>query len=102
LALVGAWRSRSHSGLILVIAYLAIRTALLTQLQTVEPRYLIVCFPLVLALGALAWPGYRQHGAAEEKIPPFLPVISSLPMSQTLLRNDRGTEANVESPGHET
>jgi hypothetical protein len=31
-----------------------IRTALLTQLPTVEPRYVVVCFPAVAALGALA------------------------------------------------
>jgi len=33
----------------------AIRTVFLTQLQTVEPRYVIVCYPVILALGALAW-----------------------------------------------
>jgi hypothetical protein len=27
----------------------------LTHLQTVEPRYVIECFPAVLAFGALAW-----------------------------------------------
>lgn len=54
LAFVGAWRCRSHPALALLIAFVVIRTALLTQLQTVEPRYVIVCFPVVLALGALA------------------------------------------------
>lgn len=55
LALAGAWRHRTHPGLVLIVTYIAIRTALLTQLQTVEPRYLIVCFPLLVTLGALAW-----------------------------------------------
>jgi hypothetical protein len=55
LAFVGAWRCRNHSALPLLITFVVVRTALLTQLQTVEPRYVIVCFPAVLALGALAF-----------------------------------------------
>jgi hypothetical protein len=54
LAFVGAWRCRSHPALALLIVFIVVRTAFLTQLQTVEPRYVIVCFPVVLALGALA------------------------------------------------
>jgi hypothetical protein len=54
LAFVGAWRCRSHPALAMLITFVVIRTALLTQLQTVEPRYVTVCFPVVLALGALA------------------------------------------------
>ena len=54
LAFVGAWRCRSHPALALLITFVVVRTALLTQLQAVEPRYVIVCFPVVLALGALA------------------------------------------------
>lgn len=42
-------------GLALVLAYLVLRTALLTQMETPEPRYVVVCYPIVLALGALAW-----------------------------------------------
>jgi hypothetical protein len=55
LAAVGAWRCRSHPGLALLIAFVVIRTAFLTQMQTVEPRYVIECFPALLALGAQAW-----------------------------------------------
>jgi hypothetical protein len=54
LAFVGAWRSRGNPALALLIAFIVVRTALLTQLQTVEPRYVIVCFPVILALGAIA------------------------------------------------
>jgi hypothetical protein len=54
LAFVGAWRCRSHPALALLITFVVVRTALLTQLQAVEPRYVIVCFPVILALGALA------------------------------------------------
>ena len=54
LAVVGAWRCRSHPALALLMIFVFIRTALLTQLQTVEPRYVIVCLPVVLALAAQA------------------------------------------------
>jgi 4-amino-4-deoxy-L-arabinose transferase-like glycosyltransferase len=55
LAVTGAWRCRRHPALAFLVVFLVIRTAVLTQLQTVEPRYVLVCFPVVLALGALAW-----------------------------------------------
>jgi len=66
----GAWRFRQHPGVALIVTFLVLRTAALTQLQTVEPRYLIVCFPAVLALGALLWmgsrPGTRKAGVRSE------------------------------------
>jgi hypothetical protein len=55
LAFAGAWRCRNHPALALLIAFIVVRTTFLTQLQTVEPRYVTVCFPAVLALGALTW-----------------------------------------------
>jgi len=55
MALIGTWRFRTGAGIPFLLAFLVIRTAFLTQLQTVEPRYVIVCFPAVLVLGALAW-----------------------------------------------
>jgi hypothetical protein len=55
LAAVGAWRYRSNPGCAVLVLYLVIRTALLTQLPTIEPRYVEVCFPAVAALGALAF-----------------------------------------------
>jgi hypothetical protein len=65
LALAGAWHCRASPGLVLIVAYIAIRTAALTQLQTVEPRYVIVCFPAVLALGALAWTAPQTDASAQ-------------------------------------
>lgn len=65
LALAGAWRCRSHPAWVFLISFLALRTALLTQLQTVEPRYTIVCFPMILALGALAWSTPQAQGPPE-------------------------------------
>jgi 4-amino-4-deoxy-L-arabinose transferase-like glycosyltransferase len=55
LALAGAWRYRNNPGCALIIAYLVIRTALFTQLPTIEPRYVVVCFAAIAALGALAF-----------------------------------------------
>jgi len=60
LAAAGAWRYRSNAGCAVLVLYLVIRTALLTQLPTVEPRYVVVCFPAVAALGALAFVKSKQ------------------------------------------
>jgi len=65
LAAAGAWRYRWNPGCAVLVLYFAIRTALLTQLPTVEPRYVVVCFPAVAALGALAFVKLR---GAESKL----------------------------------
>ncbi|HEY1924067.1 MAG TPA: hypothetical protein VGG58_02360, partial [Candidatus Acidoferrum sp.] len=64
LAAVGAWHYRSNPGCAVLVLYLVIRTALLTQLGTIEPRYVVVCFPAVAALGALAFVKSRQDRLA--------------------------------------
>jgi len=38
----------------LLLAFILIRTAFLTTLETPEPRYVLVCFPVILALAAHA------------------------------------------------
>ncbi len=55
MALVGAWKFRARAGISFLFAFPLIRTAFVTQLQTVEPRYVMECFPVVLVLCALAW-----------------------------------------------
>jgi hypothetical protein len=55
LAAWGAWRiSRESPSLRLAMAllfgYIVLRTAFLTTLETPEPRYVLVCFPALLAL----------------------------------------------------
>jgi hypothetical protein len=55
LALIGAFYWRESPGIALIVAFIVIRTAFLTQLQTCEPRYVMVCFPALLALGAQSW-----------------------------------------------
>jgi hypothetical protein len=64
LAIAGAWRYRTNPGCALIVAYLLIRTALFTQLPTVEPRYVVVCFPAIAALGALAFVKSNQSVSA--------------------------------------
>jgi len=69
MALIGAWRFRTQPGIAFLLSFVLIRTAFFTQVQTVEPRYVMVCFPAVLALCALAWakpssPEARQSSTA--------------------------------------
>lgn len=55
MGLWGAWRSRSNPAALLIVAYLLIRTSFLTTIETPEPRYVIECFPALLALAAQLW-----------------------------------------------
>ncbi|MGB7848233.1 MAG: hypothetical protein WBL63_21660 [Candidatus Acidiferrum sp.] len=55
LAILGVMRWRESPGIALIVAFIVIRTAFLTQMQTCEPRYVLVCFPALLALGAQSW-----------------------------------------------
>ena len=51
LFLAAAWFSRTNPGVFLIVIFIVVRTAFLTQLQTCEPRYVLVCFPALLAVG---------------------------------------------------
>jgi len=42
-------------GIALLVTYLTVRTAFLTTVEAPEPRYVVPCFPAVLALAALLW-----------------------------------------------
>jgi len=52
MALAAAWFCRRNPGVLLIVAFIVVRTAFLTQLQTCEPRYVLVCFPALLAMSA--------------------------------------------------
>jgi hypothetical protein len=56
LALWGAFRLRcspaARAVLCLLLLYILLRTAFLTTLETPEPRYVLVCFPALIALAA--------------------------------------------------
>jgi hypothetical protein len=55
LAAVGAWKARRHPATALLIAFILLRTAFFTQTDTPEPRYMLECYPAILALGAQVW-----------------------------------------------
>jgi hypothetical protein len=51
-----------HQALILLILFIVVRTAFLTTLETPEPRYVLVCFPVLIALAAQVF-GSRNRAA---------------------------------------
>jgi hypothetical protein len=57
MAIASAWLWRGNPGILLIVTFILIRTAFLTQLQTCEPRYVLVCFPALLAVGAQLFAG---------------------------------------------
>jgi len=79
LALIGAAHRRESPGIVLIVAFIVIRTAFLTQLQTCEPRYVLVCFPALLALGAQSW-----HSHHPELAPALVPVIPTVQLPPVL------------------
>jgi hypothetical protein len=42
-------------GIALLVAYMLVRTAFLTTVEAPEPRYVVTCYPAILALAALGW-----------------------------------------------
>jgi hypothetical protein len=47
-------------GIALLAAYMLIRTAFLTTVEAPEPRYVVTCYPALLALAALVWVGKQE------------------------------------------
>jgi hypothetical protein len=64
LALWGAWKlwksPAARPALLVLVAYIVIRTAFLTTLEAPEPRYVLECFPVLLACGAQVFWGEPQ------------------------------------------
>jgi len=47
------WRkAAARPAVSLLILFIVVRTAFLTTLETPEPRYVLVCFPILAALAA--------------------------------------------------
>jgi hypothetical protein len=63
MALAALWLWRTNPGVLLIAAFVFVRTAFLTQLQTCEPRYVLVCFPALLAIAAQLFQRARQGTA---------------------------------------
>jgi hypothetical protein len=61
LACVGFWRWRS-SGVVIwsMVAFVALRCALLLTIDNSEPRYTMECYPVILLLAGLAMVRWRS------------------------------------------
>src|SRR5260370_13915978 len=57
---------RTNQRIQLIVSFVLVRTAFLTQLQTCEPRYVLVCFPALLAIGAQLWPRLQTSSTSRE------------------------------------
>ena len=80
--LFGAWgavrlwrRSPARVAVAIIVGYMAVRTAFLATLETPEPRYMLVCFPALLALAAQVFAGKHARKettstAAENRLRP--------------------------------
>jgi hypothetical protein len=61
LALAGVWIVRGRPGVALLIVFILVRTAYIASfIETPEPRYVLECFPALLALAAQAFGARRQ------------------------------------------
>ena len=61
LALAGAWVARRQPGVALLIVFVVLRTAFFaTMIETPEPRYVLECFPVVIAFAAQVFAGRAQ------------------------------------------
>ena len=49
------WNSAARPAVAFIGIFILLRTAFLTTLETPEPRYVIVCFPALIALGAVVF-----------------------------------------------
>jgi hypothetical protein len=52
MAIAGGWIARRQSGVAFLVAFILVRTAFFTTAETPEPRYVLECFPAMLALAA--------------------------------------------------
>jgi hypothetical protein len=55
LAIAGTWAARRRPAVAFLVAFVLLRTAFFTHIETPEPRYMLECFPAVLALAAQFW-----------------------------------------------
>jgi hypothetical protein len=64
LAVAGGWKlwrcRKARPAVLILVVYILVRTAFLTTLEAPEPRYTLVCFPALLALGAQVPTGKRE------------------------------------------
>jgi hypothetical protein len=63
------WSAASRAAVLVIVFFAALRTGFLTTLETPEPRYVLECFPAVIALGAVGLAG-RRYEEQEFKVQP--------------------------------
>lgn len=56
------WSIAARSAVLLLLLFFVLRTTFLTTLETPEPRYVLECFPALIALGAVAIAGRKYLG----------------------------------------
>lgn len=73
---VKLWRSSAavRPALVFLILFIGLRTAFLTTLETPEPRYVLVCFPALIALAAQLFAGKPTPATAHESAT-FRPLV---------------------------
>ena len=72
LGILGGWRlwrgyAAVRPGLMVLGAFVLLRTVFLTTVETPEPRYVLECLPVVIALGAVVVGGWRGDERRADK-----------------------------------
>jgi hypothetical protein len=62
------WNSAARPAVAFIGVFIFLRTAFLTTLEAPEPRYVIVCFPALIALGAQVFARREQPGASASSL----------------------------------
>ncbi len=84
LAFAGSWRCRRYPAMGWLAAFVLLRTAALTQLQTIEPRYVLECFPILLALGGIALAlSFKRYPQTADRTPADLYPLLPSHLTQT-------------------
>jgi hypothetical protein len=61
LALAGAWLARRRAGWAILMTFILVRTVFFVNLiEAPEPRYMVECFPVVIAFAAQVFRGRAQ------------------------------------------
>jgi hypothetical protein len=55
------WSSTARPAVAFLALFILLRTAFLTTLETPEPRYVLVCFPALIAMGAQVFAGQTEN-----------------------------------------
>jgi hypothetical protein len=54
------WSATARPAVAFLALFILMRTAFLTTLETPEPRYVLVCFPALIAMGAQVFAGRAE------------------------------------------